>query len=186
MAGVPAKQRLLEALVAHLTEHGLRDTSLRGLAAAVGTSHRMLAYHFGGREELLEELTRTVEREQRAAFAELLDRPGLSPVEVMWAMYRRFVDPSLRGAERLFYELYARALTRPDAHRAFLDEVVAAWMGPLVVLFERLGHDPEEAADEARLALAVSRGLLLDLLATGDADAVEAAARRYLDRYEGR
>jgi hypothetical protein len=42
---------------------------------------------------------------------------------------------------------------------------------------------PEEARAEARLALAVTRGLLLDLLATGDADAVGAAMERFTALY---
>jgi hypothetical protein len=36
----------------------------------------------------------------------------------------------------------------------------------------------DQARDEARLTIAVTRGLLLDLLATGDADAVGAAMDR--------
>jgi hypothetical protein len=38
---------------------------------------------------------------------------------------------------------------------------------------------PDEARAEARLAIAVTRGLLLDLLATGDVDAVDAAMDRF-------
>jgi hypothetical protein len=41
----------------------------------------------------------------------------------------------------------------------------------------------EEARAEARLAIAVTRGLLLDLLATGDLDAVGAAMDRFTARY---
>ena len=44
------RDRLLSALVEYAAAHGLADASLRELAAAVGTSHRMLLYHFGSRE----------------------------------------------------------------------------------------------------------------------------------------
>jgi AcrR family transcriptional regulator len=181
-----ARDRLLEAVVEHLGERGLGDTSLRGLAAAVGTSHRMLLYHFGSRRELLVEVTRAVERRQREAFAALLADPSASPVEVMWAMYHRIADEALWPQERLFFELYARALQGgPDA-AGLLPEVVEAWLAPLGALVERLGLPPDQARAEARLALAAARGLLLDLLGTGDRAAVDAAMGAFVDRYATR
>lgn len=179
------RQRLLDALIDHLEEHGLGDTSLRGLAAAAGTSHRMLSYHFGSRSALLVEVTREVERRQRAALADLRADPTAGPMEVMWQMHRRLGDPALWPLARLFFELYARALQGEEEGRALLDEAIEAWLEPLVALFEQLGFQGEEAAAEARLALAVARGLLLDLLATGDRAGVDAAAARYFARYDG-
>ena len=46
------------AAMEYVAEHGVGDLSLRGLAAALGTSHRMLSYHFGSREGLLIEVIR--------------------------------------------------------------------------------------------------------------------------------
>lgn len=178
------KQRLLDDLIVHLERHGLSDTSLRGLAQAVGSSHRMLSYHFGSRQGLLTEVSRAVERQQRDAFQTMLADASRTPAEVMRTMYERFVHPSLRRPERLFFELYSRALLDPT-RSAFVPEVVEAWLGPLVELFARLGFDDADAAAEARLAIAVSRGLLLDLLATEDLAAVEAAMERYMLRFDG-
>lgn len=177
------KERLLGQLVEHLGEHGLGDTSLRGLAAAIGSSHRMLSYHFGSRRGLLAEVSKAVEEQQREVFAAMLADPDSLPMEVMEAMYARLADPSLAPQERLFFELYARALQQEEEVSGFLPEVVEAWIAPLAELFERLGFKRAEAEAEARLALAVSRGLLLDLLATGDREAVDRAARAYFARY---
>ena len=182
MASGP-RERLLDALIDHLAEHGLRDTSLRGLAAAVGTSHRMLSYHFGTRSLLLTAVSREVERRQRAWFAEMLAQ-DTEPVQLMREMHRRISDPALHAPERLFFELYARALVDPAAVEGFLPEAVEAWIEPSSELFRRLGFGEDEARAEARLSLAVARGLLLDLLATGDRAAVDAAAERYVRRYE--
>jgi AcrR family transcriptional regulator len=44
------KQRLLADTVEYLATNGASDISLRQLAAALGTSHRMLIYHFGSKE----------------------------------------------------------------------------------------------------------------------------------------
>lgn len=183
MSSHTPKQRLLTALLAYLEHHGLSDTSLRGLGEAIGSSHRMLTYHFGSRQGLLVEISRAVEHQQRMAFEAMLAEPSTSPVAVMRSMYERFVDPSLRGQERLFFELYARALLDPEAS-AFVPEVIEAWLPSLSELFGRLGLSDAEAAAEARLALAVSRGLLLDLLATNDRAAVDAAVSRYLSRFD--
>ena len=176
------KERLIEALVAHFERNGLADTSLRGMAAAIGSSHRMLSYHFGSRQGLLVELSRAVERQQRAYFEAMLADESTSPVQVMRAMYEQITQPALADQERLFFELYARALLDPETSD-FVPEVVEAWLPPVTRLFARLGLSGEDAAAEARLALATSRGLLLDLLATGDRAAVAQATARYMQRF---
>jgi AcrR family transcriptional regulator len=177
------RERLLEAVLEHLGEHGLRDTSLRALAAAVGTSHRMLSYHFGSRARLLTEVSRTVEARQRAWFRSMLADEDVAPLELIRAMYRRLADPALASQERLFFELYTLALRDGVDADGFLPEAVEAWLGPATELFARLGFGEQQARAEARLSLAVARGLLLDLLATGDRAAIDAAVDRYVARY---
>jgi AcrR family transcriptional regulator len=46
------RQLLAAAAIAIAMQGGIADLSLRELAAAIGTSHRMLLYHFGSREGL--------------------------------------------------------------------------------------------------------------------------------------
>lgn len=179
----PAKAKLRDDLIAHLGEHGIGDTSLRGLAAAVGSSHRMLSYHFDSRGNLLVEISQEVERQQREAFIALLSKSEASAIDVMWTMYRRLTDPALLPHARLFFELYARALQDRPQTDGFLANAVESWIPPLATLFERLGFDELQAIDEARLALAVARGLLLDLLATDDRTAVDAAMARFVGRF---
>src|SRR6478609_4110414 len=76
------RDRLLAAAVDHILEHGLGDLSLRELATAIGTSHRMLIYHFGSKEELIVAVIQTVEEMQRSTYAEL-ETELLSPAETM-------------------------------------------------------------------------------------------------------
>jgi AcrR family transcriptional regulator len=176
------RERLLEAVIDHLGEHGLGDTSLRGLATAVGSSHRMLSYHFGTRAGLLTEVSRAVEARQRAWFGAMLAEDR-EPVALIRDMYERIADPALHAQERLFFELYARALQDEERAEGFLPEAVEAWIEPSTELFRRLGFDDAQAQAEARLSLAVARGLLLDLLATGDRAGVDAAVEAYVRRY---
>ena len=169
----------MEGAVTHVAEHGVGDLTLRGLATALGTSHRMLIYHFGSRDGLLVAIAAEVERHQREALADL-DVTG-APAEVMRAMWDRLSDPALWPFERLFFELYARALQGDPGAAPFLDGIVDDWVAPLAARAAAAGADPDVARAEARLGLAVYRGLLLDLLATGDRDGVTAAVERFIE-----
>src|SRR5690349_23909914 len=98
------REQLLHAAVEHVAAHGLGDLSLRQLAAALGTSHRMLVYHFGSKQQLLDEVIRVVEARQREALAELSADAHLSPVEQGRRLWQRLADPALWPHERLFFE----------------------------------------------------------------------------------
>ena len=178
--GAGPRERLLAGAIEHVSQHGVGEISLRQLAAALGTSHRMLLYHFGSREALLIEVIRTVEEQQRMALAQILEEEADEPpAEIMRRMWARVADPALWPNERLFFEVYAQALQGSPHALPLLDGIVDAWVEPLAALVAP--ERPEaEARAEARLAVAVVRGLLLDLLATGDREAVDAAMERYI------
>lgn len=183
--GAGARERHLEATIEYVAEHGVGELTLRRLASALGTSHRMLLYHFGSREGLLIEVIRALEERQRAHLAALELDPGLSVREAGLAMWDHLADPALWPYVRLFFELYGQALQgRPHAV-PLLDGIVDDWLGPLTELGLGQGLRPDDARAGARLSLAVVRGLLLDLLATGDREAVDAAFDRWIVLYEG-
>ena len=174
------RERLLAGAIEHVSQHGVGEISLRQLAAALGTSHRMLLYHFGSREALLIEVIRTVEEQQRAALAQILEEEAdAPPQEIMRRMWARVADPVLWPNERLFFEVYAQALQGSPHALPLLDGIVDAWVDPLARLVAP-GKPEAEARAQARLGVAVVRGLLLDLLATGDREAVDAAMERYI------
>ena len=177
------RERLLAAAVEYAAEHGLADLSLRTLAAALGTSHRMLIFHFGSKEGLLVAVVRAVEAQQRTLLAELRADPDLDPLGQMRALWEHLTSPALWPYERLFFELYAQGLLGKEPARRLLDDAVDAWLPPVADMLTAQGVPPDEARAEARLALAVTRGLLLDLLATGDLDAVNAAMGRFTALY---
>ena len=173
------RRRLLNAAVEHILAHGLSDLSLRELATAIGTSHRMLIYHFGSKAGLIVAVIQTVEDAQRAAFTEL-DTEGLSPADTLRAMWRRFTDPALGPHERLFFEIYGQALQGRPGAVGLLDGIIDNWVEPAAAYAIDHGVAPDVARAEARLSVAVIRGLLLDWLATGDQDGVNAAFERYV------
>jgi AcrR family transcriptional regulator len=175
MAPGQARDRLLAAAVDHALNAGIADLSLRELAGAIGTSHRMLLYHFGSRAGLLVAVSQVVEERQRAA---LLESAGSE--EDARAFWKRLSSPDMWPQERLFFELYAHALLgRPGTER-FLEGIVEAWVAPMTKSMVEAGWDKAVARVDARLGVAVARGLLLDLLATGDKRGVDEAHERFL------
>lgn len=179
-----ARDRLLLEVIGHVAAHGFSDLSLREVAAGVGTSHRMLIYHFGSREGLLVAVVRAVEAAQREFLAAVASDASITPADVMRAMWQRVADPSLAPNVRLFFEIYSQALQGRPGTAGFLDDIVDSWVELMAGFARERGMDPEVARVEARLGVAVSRGLLLDLLATGDRTAVDACVERYLAQHE--
>ena len=172
--GTTPRERLLEAAIDHFGRHGIGDTSLRGIAEAVGTSHRMLIYHFGSREGLLVEVTRAVEARQRAVMAATYDT-DLPPLEAAAKYWDETVEATLRYGP-LFFELAAHAMQGKEHAALLREELIASWLPQVTELCRALGIADDQAETHARLALGAARGLLLDLLVSGDRSEVARAA----------
>jgi AcrR family transcriptional regulator len=179
MATSQARDRLLAAAVEQAMRGGIADLSLRELAAAIGTSHRMLLYHFGSRQGLLVAVARAVEEAQYASVPD----GGITAADAR-RLWQHLSDPALWPQERLFFELYAHALLGRPGTEDFLAAVVEPAIAALADVMVSAGADPVTARAEARLGVAVTRGLLLDLLATGDRDGVTQAFERFVQRGE--
>jgi AcrR family transcriptional regulator len=182
MAAGKARQKLLDAVIDHIATRGISDLSLRELAAAIGTSHRMLIHHFGGAEGLRVAVVRAVEERQREALADLAPDPSLGLGAAMRGWWRHISDESLWANERLFFELYGQALQGRPGTTELLDGIVDAWVEPAAELLAAYGISDAHAT--ARLGIAVTRGLLLDLLATGDRAGVDAAMEAHIAQME--
>jgi AcrR family transcriptional regulator len=175
MARTPDLQRrrdLLDALIEAFATGGIGDRSLREVAAAVGTSHRMLLHHFGSREDLLVAIVEEVERRQIGMLGDVPTDPARG-FAAMWADLRR---PEQRHLERLFFECYARATQGEKPFARMVPGAVDDWLGAV----EAAGEGAPNPA-LARLGLAVTRGLLLDLVATNDDAGVDAAATAFAE-----
>jgi AcrR family transcriptional regulator len=159
------RAELLERLVEYSKTHGLSDMSLRPLAAAVGSSPRVLLYFFGSKESLIKEVHGYLRREQLELVERLVRLDHADPVRALWDWLS---DPAHADVERFFFEAYARSLhdtTGPWAR--FGENSVREWLPHVTRMLD--------AAGSPTLVLAALRGLLLDLLATGDRDRVFAA-----------
>jgi AcrR family transcriptional regulator len=175
--------RLLDGAIDYVAQHGLSDVSLRTLASALGTSHRMLIHHFGSKERLWVEIVRTVEARQRELLADILPDPDQPIAEAMRAWWKHISDPALWPNERLFFEIYGQALQGRRHTVELLEGIVDDWLDPVTEINVSLGIDRRAARAHARLGVAVTRGLLLDLLATRDVAGVDDAMEAFIDVY---
>jgi AcrR family transcriptional regulator len=181
MSSATPKEKLLSAVVDVALAGGITDLSLRAIAEAAGTSHRMLIHHFGSREGLLVEVIRAVEERQRSILGGLETENAGVPEDMAFQFWGHLRSPELAPQERLFFEVYGQALQGRQWARPLLDGIVENWVGPVAATFEAVGASPATARIVARLSVAVGRGLLLDVLATGDDEEVDAAMRYFLD-----
>lgn len=165
------RAELLDALIDSVAINGIGDRSLRDLAAAAGTSHRMLIHHFGSRDELMVSIVEEVERRQAATLPSLPDEPA----EAVAAMWDDVARPELRPFERLFFECYARGAQGEVPFDRMHPGSVDDWLAEV----DRRAGGSDAAM--VRLGLAVTRGLLLDLVATGDEEGVGAAADAFVE-----
>jgi AcrR family transcriptional regulator len=180
----PRREELLELAYRYVLEHGLTDLSLRPLAAAIGSSPRVLLYLFGSKDGLVRALL-TRARADELEFLGWLREPndhgpvGLETIaEQVW---RWLVAENHRAVLTLWIEAYARSLIEPDGPWAgFARTTVTDWLDLLAAA--QPARERRTAAGRARrtLVLAILRGALLDLLATGDTERTTAAVHRQL------
>jgi AcrR family transcriptional regulator len=169
------KEELLELAYAYVREHGLTQLSLRPLAAAIGSSPRVLLFLFGSKEGLVRALLARARRDELRLLAETGPADGLAEAGAqVWAWLS---DPDHRPLLTLWVEAYARSLIETDGPWAgFAAGTVADWLEVLA------GAEPAARDDgRATAVLALLRGALLDLLATGDTARTTAAVRAALE-----
>jgi AcrR family transcriptional regulator len=171
--GASARQvELLEAAYRYVLAHGLGDLSLRPLAAAIGSSPRVLLYLFGSKDGLVRALLARA-RADELTFLRDVRGDGLPDrARQTWAW---LAAPDHRALLTLWTEAYARSLVEPDGPWAgFARDTVRDWL-------DLLAGDAPPAAEHTQV-LALLRGALLDLLATGDTGRTTAAVERALSR----
>ena len=168
-----ARDELLGRVVAWFAEHGVGDTSLRTLATGIGTSHRMLNYHFGSREGLLGAVVEAVEQGEHAALVELTATHD-DPFEAGAAFWTRVADRAEVFAP-LFFELSTHAMRGQQHAEGLRAWLRTGWTDAVREAYESLGVPPQRAATLALQSLAMARGLLFEVAVTGDRAAADVA-----------
>ncbi len=162
---------LLDRIIEEVAANGLADRSLRHVAAAIGSSHRMLHYHFGSRAGLVSAIVQATESAQRDLLLHLADEVE-DPTDLVRLLWQTVCSEDMLPFVRLFFECVAitggEGLTEP-------------WLELSSDIVDRLGVDANE--DELRLGVAATRGLLIEVLATGDVKAATRSLERLLEMW---
>jgi AcrR family transcriptional regulator len=182
------KIELLEAAYRYTLTHGLTQLSLRPLATAIGSSPRVLLYLFGSKDGLVRALLARARAEELELLADLDAEPPRGPGSdddrlgrVATRLWTWLVAAEHRALLTLWLEGYARSLVEPEGPWAgFARATVEDWLDVLAdAQPEHVRHTTDGRAQRTQV-LALLRGALADLLATGDVDRTSAAVRRQL------
>jgi AcrR family transcriptional regulator len=155
------RTRLAEAATDHVLEHGLIGLSLRPLAAALGTSDRMLLYHFADKDDLVATVLKT--SNQRSIDLVRAQPPSGSVREAVLGLWAASVDSQLERCQRLYVEAAALGLLGQEPYAGVIREANEAWIAALVALLVAAGCPEALAPRAANLLDATMMGLQLDL-----------------------
>lgn len=153
------RDELVARLVEALQRTGLGAISIRRLAQEAGTSQRMLIHHFGSSAAALVAVVESIETAQVEALASLPD----DPTAALQDAWTRLSRPELWPAIRLFFECYARGAQGEEPFTHLVARDRDRW---------QRGSSGDPIA--ASLGRVIIRGLLLELVATGDRASAEA------------
>lgn len=182
--GTSRRDRYVTSATDFVLEHGLIGLSLRPLAAALGTSDRMLLYHFGSKDDLVAAVLRE-SNDRSVALVRALPPTSTVRGEVLalWAASR---GPGLDRCQRLYVEAAALGLLGREPYASVVREANETWGAALADRLVTAGVPRARALRAVALLDAAFMGFQLDLpvepRATLDqavedlADAVEAIA----------
>lgn len=172
----PRREELLELAYNYVLEHGLTDLSLRPLAAAIGSSPRVLLFLFENKDQLVRALLSRARKDERTLLDQARSTGAKGLQDIAIEIWGWLAAPEHRGLLVLWTESYARSLVTPSGTWAgFAAATVDDWHD-LLADIQPLNVRNSPAGQAQRTAvLATLRGALLDLLATGDRERTTAA-----------
>ena len=165
-------EAMLTKVVAHFRSSGSVDISLRHLAAAIGTSHRMLQYYFGTRENLLGIVMMQLSKEYIEHFS---GKRPTTRVETIDAVWTRFLDPNNRLQTQILFALSAAVAEHPDLEVPGLTADFDHFAAALGVFGRAEGLEPAVADREARAIVSSLLGLYLDFFVVRDIERIQAS-----------
>jgi AcrR family transcriptional regulator len=183
-----ARQELLDRVVDYLAEHGLGDSSLRPMAAALGTTPNRLMHHFGSKEALLAAaLHRTEHLHRQVELRWVARQPSISQSEILRRWWRWMLASRTNlNQVRLGLEAVTLDATVTGLAGEVRAEQIGGWRVNIEHRLVALGIPPTEARAEATVIKAAFTGLTVDLLATGDRRRLTDALDRVLCDFDRR
>lgn len=179
-----SRDQLLAATMAHVSETGLADFSLRSVAAGIGTSHRMLSHYFGSRAGLEAAIVKTATELMTAPLiAAGSDVADLSAVEQLHQIWEALTEPAVEPMIRLYFDIANRAMHGDMIAVEAVETIRDHWAQTVSALGHHSG-EPEEQLLGAAVTSTFLKGLLLDRLAGANLAQVDASFERFVELVE--
>ena len=154
------RDELTEAATDYVLEHGLIGLSLRPLAAALGTSDRMLIYHFGSKDELIAAVL-AASNDRSMAFITAM-KPAPSLRQAVLDLWKTYSDGQVQRCQLMYVEAAALGLFGREPYASSIRESNAVWMAAMATHLQRSGVSAADAPRLADLIDATFNGVLLD------------------------
>jgi AcrR family transcriptional regulator len=155
------REQLAEGATDYALEHGLIGLSLRPLAEALGTSDRMLLYHFRDKDDLVATILRTSTARSVVAIDALA--PAEDVREAVMELWRTVTTGPQERCQRLYLEGAALGLFGREPYAAEVRQANSVWMAAVAAHFGRAGLGRAAARQAAALVDATFMGLQLDM-----------------------
>ncbi len=165
------KEELLKKSVDACIQDGFSGFSLRTLADQIGTSHRMLIYHFGSTQKLFETILGEFRKRNVAIIQEEFSQAKSSEdfVRITQRLWKRLSSQENRNLMISYFEVQNYCLRNGDTRRTseYLEATLETWLKPIAATLARLGVNGPQSRVIGRLILSGGRGLLLDGMGSG-------------------
>ncbi|MDR7251495.1 AcrR family transcriptional regulator [Nocardioides sp. BE266] len=144
----------------YVLREGLIGLSLRPLAASLGTSDRMLLYHFGTKDDLVAAILREANDRSVAYVTDLPASADLrAAVHDLWSAWG---SPPLEPCTRTYIEAAALGLLGREPYATVVREANDRWTACLVTHLTRSGVDRPLAQRAVTIVDAAFLGFQLD------------------------
>ncbi|GBQ69091.1 TetR family transcriptional regulator [Ameyamaea chiangmaiensis NBRC 103196] len=164
------KDALLEALADLVLAEGLGTMGLRGVAARLGTSDRMLIYYFSSKDQLVTAVLDRVSQKLAVILGAHSVGPRLRPGTFLRTALGLGRDSSVAPFMRLWSDVVARGARREVPYNDIAAKVVADWLGWIQ---SRLVPHPDLATQAAAILSIVEGSVILELARPGSTPALD-------------
>ncbi len=155
------RDQVAQAATDYVLEHGLVGLSLRPLAARLGTSDRMLLYHFDGKDDLVATVLRISNDRSVTAIRAL--PPAADVRQAVLDLWTAVTRPELDRCQRVYVEAAALGLLGREPYVSVVREANAVWIAALADHLAASGMPRRLAARAVVLLDAAMMGFQLDL-----------------------
>jgi AcrR family transcriptional regulator len=163
------REAIVAAALSVAIDKGLASTTVRDVAAAMGTSSGLIHHYFGSMDEVLAAAFERVARQDLVASSALMAE-ALSPVDALRAFFTSYTPADKDWAFQLWLDAWAEAARRP-AIRSVSRALNLEWQGLLeATILRGVTGGSFVCADPAGAAwriLSLLDGLALQVVAHG-------------------